>query len=56
MTKEDIYKEFSSRAKQKQLSLDMSDCPYNDDEKAGYKEGWNNAFMWAIEIMSDICK
>lgn len=56
MEKGALYKELSTMLRAKQLSLDMTDCPYTDSEQQMYREGWNNAFMWAIEVLSDFCK
>ena len=51
MTQDELYANISNAFLQKRLSLDMDECPWEEEYKEGYKEGWHNAFMFAEQIL-----
>ena len=51
--KQELYSNIANALLQKRLSLNMDNCPWEEEYKQGYKEGWHNAFMYAEKIIEE---
>ena len=53
MTQDELYANISNAFLQKRLTLTLNfeECPWEEEYKQGYKEGWHNAFMFAEQIL-----
>lgn len=54
MDKSELLTELKGQLLEKRMSLDMSECPYTQAEQEAFKEGWGQAFMWAMEIVNNV--
>ena len=52
--KQELYSNIANALLQKRLSLNMDDCPWEEEYKQGYKEGWHNAFIYAEQIIEEL--
>lgn len=51
MTTDELYTNIAYAFQQKRLSLNFDECPWGEEYKDGYKEGWHNAFIFAEQIL-----
>lgn len=54
--KDNLFAEIKQRMDHKRDSLDMTECPWPKDQQETYKEGWRQAFMFAIDIVAGLLK
>lgn len=52
MNLDEFYSNIANALLQKRLSLNFDECPWEEEYKQGYIEGWHNAFMHVEQIIS----
>ena len=54
MIQDKFYIDIAYALQQKRLSLNFDECPWSEEYKQGYNEGWHNAFMFAEQIAEKV--
>ena len=53
MNTNELYANIAYAFLQKRVRLNFDECPWGEEYKQGYQEGWHNAFMFAEQIVEE---